>query len=433
MKLLSLAILFFAIINQAYTMDYQGSFSYGDTTFFEQDNDDDNKDRQNTLEFEMKVSGSKDKILYQLEGMARTDLLDDGRNITTPLDTYIKYQSDKLSLSAGYHIFNYSVLEVFHPVDTLNSRNLDITGEKIERLGQPSVIFTSYFTNSSLSLILFTEVIDPKMPSEKNRSGPQFDLGNPIYVTGDYEQTTPPVDYQYGARYKVLLEPVELDLQIFKKYATHQPFALVPEQTIINADDIVVKPYFFGMTQYSGAMTVPVFEGMFKSEVAYYDLNNFEIETLVYQDNYPFFVGEAFKPQDFGQIANGWEYTKYYSNDQEGSFYFEHQFVVGLNDQDAKQYSMFQNDFAFAYRHSFNDFNSFEFNTSYIIDLQESSESIFNLGINFRFWESFKFDSALRIINAKKVSTDIADANDRYGLRPLRMSDNIQFKVTKYF
>lgn len=435
MRLLLIIILMGQGMAQA--LETQGDIAYGHTTFFEKDDNSENEDRQVILEAYFRVAHETEKWFYQFEGFGRVDEKDPERNIAAPLDTYIRYQGATNSLSVGYHIFNWSVLEFFHPVDTINSRNFDIAGEKNERLGAPSIVYSTELESTLVQLILMPFHVDPKLPSEKNRASYQMDFATPRYMTGDEESQRWPQSLQYGIRLKKFADPVEFDFQVFRKYATHVPFFMAPGPAMdimMDNDNFEIVPHYFPMTQVSVALTVPVSESMYKMELAYYDLENYEVSQVDYDEaRYPPLYDATFKPRDYGLFANGLEYTHNYESGQEGTYFAEHQLLFDLNSKLADRYSFFQNDLALGYRHNFNNFNSWDIIGSYIIDSKEPTQSVFNLSTSFRFMQDYKFESALRVINSKAVASDITNLEEQTGLRPLRLSDNIQFKVTKYF
>ena len=68
----------------------------------------------------------------------------------------------------------------------------------------------------------------------------------------------------------------------------------------------------------------------------------------------------------------------------------------------------------------------------HIYDLDQYNESIFNLSHSFRLTESWKLTSQVRVVEAP-APTKEASLDNFSGLKPIGKSDNISFKLTKFF
>lgn len=401
---------------------------------FQNDNNKETKDYQLSLETKFQGDYTDGDNIYHFGFFSRVDANDSTRNIINFDEVYYSRtgigSSDSITFTIGNQIFNWSMMEVFHPVDNINSRNFDSNGDLIERLGQPSLILKKEFETSYIEMIVLIDTVDSIMPSKSNRNGAQLNINQPRYATGDLEDTDDPNDLGYILHFVKNFDSFDLDLHVAKKYDTNFPALTieVDKNTSPTASEHLeyVYPFYVPVTQYGMAASGNVKEYIFKFEHSHFDYEDYDIPFLTAQKN------TTIIKQDFSLTAFGIEKTKAYSNDQEGTFIVEYQTVLGTTIEEARTLSPFQRDIAFAYRHNFNDFKGHEIIMVFISDLDTADEHILDISHSFRINTEWKMETTLRTIEAKESSQGL-DINNYSGLRPVAESDQINLKLTRFF
>lgn len=396
------------------------------------------KDRQYTVYAKLLTNYETDSFRLNISGFGRRDFNDESRNMSSLDETYIKLTKESYSLNIGWNIFNWSVLEFFHPVDTINSRNLDVNAERIERLGQPSLIFTKEFEGSFIQLIAFTSIVDPLMPSATNRNGAGTKLEEAQYVIGDNEwennNSISKSFSQYGIRYQHTFDAFDLDFHWMHKIGNNHPIFAAPIQIIPpELSDIKIYPFYFPVDQVGVAIQGVYEEWLLKLESVNYDFKEFDLETLIPIAVSPGVSTTTITQLDHSISAIGLEYTKHSNNGHQTTFFTEYQFILNTTMEQARALNPFQRDFGFGFRHSFNDFNANEIIAAIIHDVDSYDETVYNIEYSFRFLQNYKFFANLRVIDAPKMGQGLNALSEANGLKPLRDSDNVSFSVFRYF
>lgn len=422
--------LFFAIfisISSSYAsitddIEYSGQLNFGYRQF-QVDNNDDNNDYQLMLEgkFSLNYEGEDSQTYISVFG--REDKDDKTRNIVNIDEAYYKYILDTWSFSLGNHIFNWSVLEMFHPVDSINARNLDANADRIERLGQPAFVITKEFESSILQVITFLQTISPIVPSVFNRNGPQVRLDAPRFVEDDDTYTNDPNMTEVVLHYLHNFETFDLDLHAARKYDTLNP---VIGRTYPSIEEIRATPFYLPVTQFGVAIQGTYDVLIYKIEHIQYDFDNYQVCTFVNC------VNQFSTLIDHSLTAFGLEYSKAYQNDHEGMYFLEYQTILGTTIEQARTINAFQRDLGIGYRHNFNNFDGHEIIAVVIKDMDQYHEQVYSFSHSFRLGESWKWHTELRIVEAE-IPSDELELDNFSGLKPIAESDNIFFKLTRLF
>lgn len=407
---------------------YQGQIELRRTVFDSDDNST-TYDEQNSIYSKLNSSYESDSLRFNLAGFVRFDSMDKSRKVSNLDETYFKYSHNDFSISFGNHVFNWSVLEFFHPVDTINARNLDVNAERIERLGLNSIVLNKDFENSNLSLFYLLDNSNPIIPKQSNRNGFGLELTDPKYVQIDNSISNSPKYDQFGIRYKHSFDNFDLDIHWFKKVAINNPFIAIPVQVITDPTNIDISPFYFPAKQLGATIQYIYGDYLFKFETIDLNFNSLEVDTLIPISAAPGIIASSIKPVDHNQTAIGLEYTHIYNSKQEGTFFAEYQFLLNTSFDEAKRLNPFQRDIGLGYRHNFNDFNSNAFVIAIIHDIQTGNETLYNLEHSFSFQKSYKMILNMRIIDAPSADS-IKNAT---GLKPLRDADNFSIAISRYF
>jgi hypothetical protein len=138
------------------------------------------------------------------------------------------------------------------------------------------------------------------------------------------------------------------------------------------------------------------------------------------------------KQLDFKKASFGFEKPHDYENNHSATFLAEYTSVFGVTEEEALSLGAFQRDLMLGYRHSFNDFKNNEIQFGYIIDLQNYNEFVYTFKHTMRLNNFWTIESQATLIDTPKPSAN-QFAENYYGLKPLRESDNILVNIIRYF
>lgn len=394
---------------------------------FEADGEAGTNDRQLSTKALLDAETEVGRFQLKLGAMGRDAYLDQDRDFFALTDTNAGFYWKDWIVSAGFHTYNWRVLELFSAVDTVNARNYDNTSE-IERFGIPSLSVTREFDGSFAQLIYIPAVVPSRYPQEKNRLGLSVELDRPEFVTGDFTTSESSGRFQYILRFKKSFDFFEAHIHHWNKYDTTYPLVAVdiPENYTTDLARLEIRPYYFPARETALAFQGNLAAWMWKLEAAQTDFSDYKMATLALPAQ-----ALHLKPVDHERVAAGAERTFYYANKHSGTLYFE--FIRAFADkEELPRLGAFTSDAGIGYRHSLNDFNGQQASFVWIQDLAEPMEKIFRLKHEFRFFSAWKMSSIATVIDAPKP--DPNDLTDRiYGLKPVRESDNILLVISRFF
>jgi hypothetical protein len=425
--LLILSICFFGL-NLYASFDYSAQIG---TRYkhFEDDDLDFTQDYQLDLKTKFQADYENDFFRLHMGFFSRIDQNNSQRNIINFDEFYLKKEFESSSWSIGNHVFNWSVLEIFHPVDTINSKNFDSNGDLTERLGQPSLIYHKDFESSFFEIILFLANQKSILPDRGNRNGAKVEFEEAKYVNKSQDISSTPNMLEYVLRYQVSFDNVDLDLHYARKYDTNNPLISTPKTTNTSPtlEDLDITPYYLKVSQYGLTAQYNLDAFLIKFETVYFDFDQDTVTLFI-----PPITDIQNTKEDFNITALGVERSVNYSNDTEGTYFFEYQSIFGTTIEDARILSPFQRDAAIGYRHNFNDFNGNEIIAVLINDVDRYEERIYSISHSRRFFDSWKIESNLRIIEADNPSPGL-DISNFEGLRSIANGDSFTLELTKFF
>ncbi len=396
---------------------------------FPDDNKPETKDYQLDLKTKFQSDYEADSLRFHLGFFSRVDQNNSKRNILNFDETYLKKEFRASSLSAGNHIFNWSVLEVFHPVDTINAKNFDSNGDLIERLGLPSIVYHKDFESSFIELIAIVKNIPSIFPDESNRNGALIDFEKTKYVNGDQKIEDEPDMFEFIIRYQHNFESFDFDFHYARKYDTNNPLISSPrtQNNSPTIEQLEITPYYLKMHQYGLTLQKNIDAYIVKFEHARYDYDEDSVELFI-----PPTLSVQNSKEDFSLTAFGIERSFTYGNDTEGTVFLEYQTVLGTTQDSARILSPFQRDAAIGYRHNFNDFKGHEIIAFLINDVDHFEERIYSVSHSYRVFQGWKLETGLRIIEAQNPK-DGLDLSNFEGLRAIANGDSFNIELTRFF
>ena len=227
----------------------QGELSF-QTRAFRDDNKDTTEDRAVGMfgRVDLTYAGTNvDKFTFR--GYGVMDKKDSDRNFLIIEDCnvswYLGEEEDK-KFSLGYQLFNWTATEVFHPVDVINSRNLDSNMESPEKKGELAVEFTHEIGEGQLSFYFFPKAEKPHYPGTKSRLGAGIALEKPVWVKNHDHRSTNGMTPQGAIRFTQtvdnadfsfhILHHLDRNLPIVEQNVVVHPVFLIPILHLLNQD-----------------------------------------------------------------------------------------------------------------------------------------------------------------------------------------------------
>lgn len=332
----------------------------------------------------------------------RKDFNDPARTRILPYENWVAYKTDNMQVKVGTQIENWAMAEIFHPSDIFNSRNFDSELENSEKLGEPSASLRFNVGGGFATLYYMPMFWSPILPSNVSRfqGVPRnVNLLEPIFFDkGKFGKDRDSVN-QYAFRYTKTVGSADL--------AFHYLNA-IDRQEALFLEDIAAdgaRPVFMRVQQIGAAGSVLVAENILK-----FDYVNRTFPDTGTSDN----LGEI-KELDHSIAALGFERTFALKSGPESTIFMEWQKIFGVNNIQARTFSIFQNDLMFGYRLSFNDLDSKELKVFLILDMEKSSETLWAMSYSQKFSNEVKFSIGVRGISAfRGASKALNDADHAF-------------------
>lgn len=406
---------------------YRGSLGL-ESRFYDYDGDSQTYDTQLSVKGTLVASAEKGPITAQLGLYFRDAFIDQDRDFFDLNDTNITYGKEDWSVSAGTHIYNWRVLEIFTAMDTLNARNYDNTDE-VERIGLPSITFTREFESSFFQAIYIPNVVAPFFPQRHNRQGLKIPLQTPKFVTGDNESSDGSDLFQYIFHYKKSFSEIEFDIYYARKFDTFYPVIAIdiPSAPVSDLDDLKIRPYMFPLREVAFALQGNLGESIWKVEGAKINFDNHKVEFFI-----PPASATEITQEDHTRLAAGLERAFYFDNNHTGTLYLEYNHIFEVNEEEAAILGAFTRDAGLGYRHAINDFKRNELSFYIIHDTLAGNETVWSAGHEFFPFSAWKVATSITIVDAPKPDLS-APLDFIYGLKPIRDSDNILITLSRFF
>lgn len=370
------------------------------------------------------LENTNENFSYKLSAFGRFDALDEKRRFFSVEDLYLeKNFTETMKLALGYKVYNFSVLEIFHPTDILNSRNFDGDFERLEKRGEMSLEYGLYSLTSSLSFYYFPLVEKNIYPGAKSRFG--YDRTFDTYkVTAEDEIVTNKRFHpQYGVKANSKISDFDLSFFYFKHIDRNHPLFLfddyITSPMLLPKNSKAIVPYLYEVQDYGFSLVGEISGTLLKFESVYHDLSKPK-EALLY-DGARFVL---FAPDNYMEGALGLEYLISLENGHDVTLFAEWQKILFEKNSYQKMAIAFQDDLALGLRYALNDIAGTEFYTFILGDLSGREEGVVSAKLSRRFNERIRYEVAGRYIWAQET--------DNFGLRALKDDHYLSFNL-RYF
>ncbi len=323
------------------------------------------------------------------------------------------YRKEAFEIRVGAQILNWSATEAFHPADVINSRNFDGNIENAEKLGEPMVSASVRLGEGSLTAYFMPVFIDPLTPEPTSRLsllGPNFPIGEPLWVQTDGTVTSKNFGPQGALKLSQTYGTADSSVHVIQHQDRTQPsFVFDPSVRRF-------RPVYHWVTQVGGTHTQILGSWIFKTELAYRWFKDGQSPTF-----------GALNRDDHGQVAVGIEKLFGHDNGSETTLIAEAQTFLGHGLSQRLFLGPFQRDALLGLRHAWNDESSREVFVSLIGDLEGQNEWLFNTSYGQRLSDTWSIKNGVRIFYAPTQGTvpTVLEGLDR--------ADHIYLNLVRHF
>jgi len=343
-----------------------------------------------------------------LRGFGRVDREDPTRDLTALEEAWVGWRKGRWQAKFGFQMLNWTATEAFHPADLINSRNLDSNLETPEKLGEAMLSVRKGLGQGGLTLYWMPRYEAPNLPDGRSRLSfvpPGVSLAPEAWLEDSDRLSDDSYGFQWGFRFTQTSGNADWSLH----YLDH----LDRQQPVFRVLGSEVQPIYQSVRDYGGTYLHVLGALILKVEANYRDF----IETSL----------PVPSQVDHGQAALGFEYGWVYGNGGEGTMLLEGMSIFDVDKPTRANLSAFQRDGLIGYRHAWNDALSKELTVTFIGDLENSHETLFNFSYKQRLSDVWAGEISLRWIDAPP------DGAQPVGLQILDESNQIQIKISRYF
>ena len=402
---------------------------------FNQDNLNSSQDTNLSLFTRVETNYQSGPYKHVVRGFGRVDSKDNERSILAIEDSYVSWMLDvdgEYILLAGYKTFNWSSTEVFHIVDSINSRNFDSDFENQEKKGELTVELEVPLQEGSLIFFYFPKFEEPNYPGSESRVGAGYAVDRSVVVDGHDTITNNYITPQFGVRATQTLFDTDISLH----YLNHidRRFSIIGTNNYLNISGTLtplsseIVPFYYRSQQIGGTFQQVIFDWIVKFEFANRSFNPSDSSVLslktVQQGS-----GALKRPADHSEAALGLDYLFHIFKKCELNIYLEVVSIFGATESERAELSTFQRDFMVGFRLSLNDTMGREFNFNIVKDIERENESLFNLSYTQRVTDNLKMFTGLRYIKAPHQKNTFY----KEGLESFDDDGYYYFHLTRFF
>ena len=352
---------------------------------FAPDDDDSTEDVGMAVSSQLEVGFRSKPLSVVARGFARLDALDEDRNIVNLQEGYAALTTDRVTLRLGSQIIDSTATEAFHPVNIVNSRNLDSDIENQEKLGEPMVELRVRVLRGEIAAYFMPARIAPNIAPSSSRLSvvpAGVELGDVLWLDRNGSPSDRQFAPQSAAHISQTIGPADIALHFVDHNDRHEP------TFTIDPDTGEVRPTLHWVTQVGLTYVHVVGPLIFKLEAAHRMFNKPDEDSEL----------ELAAIPDHQKVALGLEYVWTTSAGHDASLVAEGQTVLGTSRDARKQLDVFQRDVLVGYRHSFNNVNASELFVAFISDVETPNEYVAALRYGQRLTDTWSVGASAHSI-----------------------------------
>lgn len=363
--------------------------------------DDDDETFENQRAFKARIHAEKELGGGLLKAIvsARYDDQDPNRNLFWPEDlNYSKLLASKYNFQVGYKIFNFSNMDAFNPLDTINARIFDVSIVNAEKMGELALGVSAQKLGGYLSFYFLPNPTRPVLPGSNSRINLDTNLDTAIWMGSKDDE--PNWDDHFLISWEGMFGDWDATIVITK--------GIDRTRAIVGTDDYNITldnaipngtkfntPYFFERYLTGVNLVGPIGDDLLKLSLSHsYYLSETEIFTAQQALEESSDPDDLVTPSDFSTLAIGYERPLEMSGNLSSSLIAEYQYQYYAGGENQAGFPL-ANDIFLAWRLNFNDLNSKQLTLSAMYDLEGNQEGFIQVDYSQRFMEVFKINAGI--------------------------------------
>lgn len=366
---------------------------------FSDDDDDETFENQRALKIRTHIEKETEKGKFTAIISGRYDDQDPNRNLMWPEDLYYQHRlAQKYDFSVGFKTFNFSAMDAFNPLDSINARIFDVSIVNAEKMGELALGLSTERMDGTLSFYLLPFPTRPVLPGSQSRINLEENLDRAIWMGSNDDE--PDWDDHFLVTWEGMFGDWD-SLLLFSK-------GIDRSRTIVGTDDYNITagnaipngtdfniPYYYERYLTGINLVGPIGDDLLRFSAAYaYYLSETEIYTAEQALARSSDPDDLVFPPDYTSVALGYERPVEHDGGYSSSLIAEYQTILFAGGENVAGFPL-ANDIYLAWRLNFNDINSKQFTIAGAYDLEGSNEGFVRVEYSQRFMEVFKIQTGI--------------------------------------
>lgn len=303
----------------------------------------------------LEVGWEHDWLHAKLGTQAQVDARIDALSYLFLEEAWVQIRSDDVRFYLGSRIADWSVSELFRPLDTVNSRDwnsaLNVRGKVGELMAE---LWCWLFAGGLLTLHYMPWRTPPRLPAfGASQDVIGFPIGDVRWIEADGSLSRSQWAHQFGARWSQNLGEADVSVHFLNHWDRQHPVFLPGAQGAL-------LPALGRLVQVGASGQYVMDAIVLRAEGAY--------------RHFPGASSEVARQRDHAVVAGGGEIALIQAERHEGSLTLEAQGVLGVGADARRRLTPFQRDLGVAYRHRFLEAHAPALSLGVFLDLEDARE-----------------------------------------------------------
>ena len=393
-------------------------------------------------------------LAFKAGFILRENQRDKSRDMFLPQDIYLSAffgRDSTWKILLGYKLFNWSVLEVFHPTSGVNTPNYGSPPENWEKTGEPVLELEKSFDFGSINLYYFPRFEKAVFPDSNSRmallkDGSKITIDNSSIKIVDGKLERGNKIPQYGAKINWSAEGMDLSAYFLRHIDRRIPLFGTHEYKFLGRPPyrIAIPENFKTFTFHPVPYYVMANEAGLTLEAVYRDfILKLEGAHLKYDSHKEILTGQKVastgyglrKKEDYTHLAAGLEKTFSLLGGQDTTFICEYSEIFGVPEELRLYAETFQKDIFFGVKHEFNDSMSKSFKLGVVTDLEggERGEKLYYASYTQRIGSNWSLEVGGREYDAPPPTEEEEEKISTSGLETYHEANSYFINFSLHF
>lgn len=304
---------------------------------------------------QLELGWDRDWVRARLGAQAQVDARIDALSYLLLEEGWLQLRNDDLRLYLGSRIVNWSVSELFRPLDSVNSRDWNSALTARGKIGELMVeLWCWLFAGGLLTLHYMPLRTPPRFPAfASSQDVIGLPLGEARWIEADGSLSDSRWAHQFGARWSQTLGEADVAFHFLHHFDRQHP-------VFVQGPEGALRPALGRLAQVGAS--------------AQYVLDAVVLRVEGAHRQFLAASSEVPRQRDHAVVAGGGEVTLLQAERHEGLLTLEVQGVLGVDADARRRLTPFQRDLGVAYRHRFHEARAPALSLALFLDLEDARE-----------------------------------------------------------